>query len=63
MDLLEYYTHCTSVAIMRSVELFDDETLFGSLKEKKVYGILREENKAFGSVEEERRVNDIYKYT
>ena len=54
MDRLEYYKHRTSVAIMRSVKLFEDETMFESLNEKEVSGLLREENQVFGSVEEER---------
>jgi len=54
MDLLENYKHHNSIAIMRFVELFHDVTLFGSLKEKDVSGLLREENGVFGSLEEER---------
>ena len=54
MDLLEYYKNRTSVAIMRSFALFDGQSLFGQLKEKEVYGLLREENEVFGSAEEER---------
>ena len=41
MDLLEYYKNRTSVAILRSVALFDDQSLFGQLKEKEVSGLLR----------------------
>ena len=54
MDLLEYYKNRTSVAILRSVALFDDQSLFGQLKEKEVSGLLAEEDEVFGSVEEER---------
>jgi len=42
MDLLEYYKHRTSIAIVRSIELFDDPTLFGSLKEKESLALTRE---------------------
>ena len=52
IEPLEYYKHRTSVAIMRSIELFDDPTLFGSLKEKESSALSREEDEVFGSVEE-----------
>jgi len=54
MDLLEYYKHRHSIAIMRSIELFDDPTLVGSLKEKESSALSWEEDEVFGSVEEER---------
>jgi hypothetical protein len=54
MDLLEYYKNRTSVAILRSVALFDDQSLFGQLKEKEVSGLLAEEDEVFESVEEKR---------
>ena len=57
MDLLEYYKNRTSVAIMRSTKLFDDPTLFRSLKEKESSALTREEDEVFGSVDEERYVN------
>jgi len=39
---------------MRSVEIFDDVTLFRSRKEKEESTLLREESEVFGTVEEER---------
>ena len=44
---------------MRSVALFDDQSLFRQLKEKEVSGLLAEEDEVFESVE----VNAIFKYT
>ena len=63
MDLLEYYKHRTSIAIMRSIELIDNPTLFGSLKDKEssALTLTMEENEVFGSVDEERCVNVLSK--